>query len=148
MRAGHFESLILYVSDLAEARAFYIGWLGLPVLFEDEIVVVAGGQSGRIVLHRNDRGHDERGIFPAGSGVGGAAALFQEEHRPQPEILISQRRAEAVLVDGRRHDVAEDHELVSQPGDRLKLAFQVGLALGDQRRRHRAGRATGTGPSG
>jgi len=25
MRAGHLESLILYVSDLAEARAFYIG---------------------------------------------------------------------------------------------------------------------------
>jgi hypothetical protein len=28
------------------------------------------------VLHRNDRGHDERGIFPAGNGVGGAAVPF------------------------------------------------------------------------
>jgi len=76
MRAGQFESLILYVSDLAEARAFYVGALGLPVLHEDEITVVAGDQSGRVVLHRNDRGHDERGIFPAGSGVGGAAVRF------------------------------------------------------------------------
>jgi predicted enzyme related to lactoylglutathione lyase len=46
------------------------------VLFEDEIAVVAGGQSGRVVLHRNDRGHDERGIFPSGSEVGGAALRF------------------------------------------------------------------------
>jgi len=42
MRAGHLESLILYVSDLAGARAFYADALGLPVLFEDEIVVVVG----------------------------------------------------------------------------------------------------------
>jgi catechol 2,3-dioxygenase-like lactoylglutathione lyase family enzyme len=32
MRAGHFESLILFVSDLAQARAFYADALGLPVL--------------------------------------------------------------------------------------------------------------------
>src|SRR5215469_2998332 len=76
MHAGHLESLILFVSDLAEAKAFYVGALGLPVLFEDEIAVVAGDQSGRVVLHRNDRGHDERGTFPAGSGVGGAAVRF------------------------------------------------------------------------
>jgi catechol 2,3-dioxygenase-like lactoylglutathione lyase family enzyme len=71
-----FESLILFVSNLTEARRFYVDALGLPVLFEDEIVVVVGGPSGRVVLHRNDRGHDERGIFPAGSGVGGAAVRF------------------------------------------------------------------------
>ncbi len=59
-----------------EARRFYVDGLGLPVLFEDEIAVVVGGPSGRVVLHRNDRGHDERGIFPAGSGVGGAAVRF------------------------------------------------------------------------
>jgi catechol 2,3-dioxygenase-like lactoylglutathione lyase family enzyme len=76
MRAGHFESLILFVSDLAQARAFYADALGLPVLFEDEIIVVVGDQSGRVVLHRNDRGHDERGIFPAGTEVGGAAVRF------------------------------------------------------------------------
>jgi catechol 2,3-dioxygenase-like lactoylglutathione lyase family enzyme len=71
-----FESLILFVSSLAEARRFYVDGLGPPVLFKDEIAVVVGGPSGRVVLHRNDRGHDERGIFPAGSGVGGAAVRF------------------------------------------------------------------------
>ena len=68
MRVEHLESLILFVSDLAAARAFYVGALGMPVVFEDEIIVVAGGQSGRVVLHRNDRGHDGRGIFPQARG--------------------------------------------------------------------------------
>lgn len=76
MRAENFEGLILFVSNLAEARAFYVDGLGLPALFEDEIIVVVGGPSGRVVLHRTDRGHDERGIFPTGSGVGGAALRF------------------------------------------------------------------------
>ena len=76
MRLDGFESLILYVSDLAQARGFYVEALGLPVLFEDEIIVVVGGPTGRAVLHRNDRGHDERGIFPAGTGVAGAAVRF------------------------------------------------------------------------
>lgn len=62
MRAERLESLILFVSDLAAAEAFYVGALGLPVLFEDQIIVVVEGQSGRVVLHRSDRGHDERGI--------------------------------------------------------------------------------------
>jgi catechol 2,3-dioxygenase-like lactoylglutathione lyase family enzyme len=77
VQAEGFDSLILYVSDLAEARTFYVDALGLPVLFEDDIIVVVGGASGRVVLHRNDRGHDERGIFPAGTGVGGAAVRFR-----------------------------------------------------------------------
>jgi catechol 2,3-dioxygenase-like lactoylglutathione lyase family enzyme len=68
MRVEELESPILYVSDLAAAKAFYAGALGLPVRYEDEHIVVAGGPSGRVVLHRDDRGHDERGIFPAGSG--------------------------------------------------------------------------------
>jgi len=76
MRTDEFESLILFVSDLAKARTFYVDTLGLPLLFEDEIVVVVGGPTGRVVLHRNDRGHDERGIFPVGTGVGGAAVRF------------------------------------------------------------------------
>ena len=79
MEIGGFESLILFVRDLAAARAFYVDGLRLPLLFEDEIIVVVGGPSGRIVLHRNDRGHDERGIFPAGDGVGGAAVRFTVE---------------------------------------------------------------------
>ena len=74
-----FESLILFVSDLGESRAFYVGGLGLPVAFEDDVIVVVGGPAGRVVLHRNDRGHDERGTFPAGSGVGGAAVRFVVE---------------------------------------------------------------------
>jgi catechol 2,3-dioxygenase-like lactoylglutathione lyase family enzyme len=76
MNTEGLESVILFVSNLAEARAFYVDALGLPVRFEDEIIVVVGGPSGRVVLHRNDRGHDERGIFPAGAGVGGAAIRF------------------------------------------------------------------------
>jgi catechol 2,3-dioxygenase-like lactoylglutathione lyase family enzyme len=76
VQVERFESVILFVSDLAAAKAFYVGALGMPLLFEDEIIVVAGGQAGRVVLHRNDRGHDERGIFPAGSGIGGAAVRF------------------------------------------------------------------------
>jgi len=49
----------------------------VSVTFEDEVIVVVGaaGQS-RVVLHRNDRGHDERGVFPAGSEAGGAALRF------------------------------------------------------------------------
>jgi catechol 2,3-dioxygenase-like lactoylglutathione lyase family enzyme len=76
MQVGHLESLILFVADLGEARSFYVDALGLPVLFEDDIAVVTGDRAGRVVLHRNDRGHDERGTFPAGSGVGGAAVRF------------------------------------------------------------------------
>lgn len=76
METAGFESLILFVSDLARARTFYVDALGLAVVFEDETIVVVGGQTGRMVLHRNDRGHDDRGIFPAGDGVGGAAVRF------------------------------------------------------------------------
>jgi catechol 2,3-dioxygenase-like lactoylglutathione lyase family enzyme len=79
VRTDGFESLILFVGDLAAARAFYVEGLHLPLLFEDDVVVVVGGHSGRVVLHRNDRGHDERGIFPAGEGIGGAAVRFTVE---------------------------------------------------------------------
>lgn len=95
MRASHLESLILYVSDLAEARAFYAGALGLPVVFEDEIIVVIGGQAGQIVLHRNDQGHDERGIFPAGSGIGGAAVRFAVD---DPDVCEQDARALGLTV--------------------------------------------------
>ncbi|MGC9962033.1 MAG: VOC family protein [Acidimicrobiales bacterium] len=76
MRTEGLESAILYVGDLAAARAFYVDVLGLPVTFEDEIIVVVGGPAGRLVLHRNDRGHDDRGVFPAGSEAGAAALRF------------------------------------------------------------------------
>jgi catechol 2,3-dioxygenase-like lactoylglutathione lyase family enzyme len=95
MRVEQLESLILFVSDLAAAKAFYAGGLGLPVLFEDEIIVVVGGQSGRVVLHRNDRGHDERGIFPAGSGIGGAAVRFTVD---DPDACEREARANGLSV--------------------------------------------------
>jgi catechol 2,3-dioxygenase-like lactoylglutathione lyase family enzyme len=76
MQIDGFESVILFVANLAESRAFYVDALGLRVWFEDEIIAVVGGRGGRLVLHRNDKGHDERGIFPAGDGVGGAAIRF------------------------------------------------------------------------
>jgi catechol 2,3-dioxygenase-like lactoylglutathione lyase family enzyme len=95
MRVGHLESLISFVSDLAAAKAFYVEGLGLPALFEDRIVVVAGGGSGRVVLHRDDRGHDERGIFPASSGVGGAAVRFTVE---DPDACERDARAKGLSV--------------------------------------------------
>ncbi len=95
MRSGGFESLILFVSNLSEARAFYVDALGLPVLFEDEIIVVVGGSAGRVVLHRNDRGHDERGIFPAGTGVGGAAVRFTVDN---PDTCEQEALARGITV--------------------------------------------------
>jgi catechol 2,3-dioxygenase-like lactoylglutathione lyase family enzyme len=74
--AEAFDSLILYVSELGASRAFYVDALGLGVLFEDDIIVVVGDHTGRIVLHRNDRGHDERGIFPGELTAGAAAVRF------------------------------------------------------------------------
>jgi catechol 2,3-dioxygenase-like lactoylglutathione lyase family enzyme len=95
MRVGHLESLSLFVSDLTAAKAFYAGALGLPVLFEDQIIAVVGGESGRVVLHRNDRCHDERGIFPAGSGVGGAAVRFTVD---DPDACERDARAKGLSV--------------------------------------------------
>jgi catechol 2,3-dioxygenase-like lactoylglutathione lyase family enzyme len=96
MKAERLESLILFVADLAAARSFYVEGLGLPVLFEDQIVVVVGDPGGRVVLHRNDRGHDERGTFPAGTGVGGAAVRFAIE-APDTAEREAQERGLTVL---------------------------------------------------
>jgi catechol 2,3-dioxygenase-like lactoylglutathione lyase family enzyme len=76
MRVGDLESILLFVSDLDAAKAFYVDLLGLPIIFEDAIVVVLKTGSGRVVLHRNDRGHDDRGIFPVGAGAAGVAVRF------------------------------------------------------------------------
>jgi len=89
------ESVILFVADLAESRSFYVEALELPVLFEDDIIVVVGDQTGRVVLHRNDRGHDERGIFPAGNGVGGAAVRFSVD---DPDTRENEARRRGVPV--------------------------------------------------
>jgi catechol 2,3-dioxygenase-like lactoylglutathione lyase family enzyme len=91
LQTSHLESLILFVSDLAQARAFYVDGLGLPVLFEDDIAIMVGDGPSRVVLHRNDRGHDERGTFPIGSGVGGAALRFVVDDPDAWERAASER---------------------------------------------------------
>jgi catechol 2,3-dioxygenase-like lactoylglutathione lyase family enzyme len=47
MKVDDYDSLILYVGNLGQARAFYADTLGLPVRFEDEIIVVVGDLQGR-----------------------------------------------------------------------------------------------------
>jgi catechol 2,3-dioxygenase-like lactoylglutathione lyase family enzyme len=51
---GELESVLLFVSDLDASKRFYIDLLGLPIVFDDSIVVVLKTGSGRVVLHRND----------------------------------------------------------------------------------------------
>lgn len=95
MKVDDFDSLILFVGNLSKARAFYVENLGLPVRFEDDIIVVVGGPSGQIVLHRNDRGHDERGIFPAGTTAGAASVRFRVE---DPDAWEEEARRSGVPV--------------------------------------------------
>ena len=66
MKVDDYDSLILYVGNLSQAKAFYVDMLGLPVRFEDEIIIVVGGPSGQIVLHRNDRDTTSEGSFRRG----------------------------------------------------------------------------------
>jgi len=71
------DSVLLFVTDLALSRAFYVDVLGLgPVLLEDEIVVVLPLGASRLVLHRFDRGHDWRGVWPVGWPAGASALRF------------------------------------------------------------------------
>ena len=91
MRVGELESILLFVSDLSAAKTFYAGLLGLPVIFEDGIVVVLKAESGRVVLHRNDRGHDDRGIFPVGSGATGVAVRFNVDDPDAWESEVEQK---------------------------------------------------------
>jgi|SRR5665213_1388324 len=90
MKVDDFDILILFVGNLRDARSFYADTLGLPVRFEDEIIVEVGGPSGQIVLHRNDRGHDERGIFPAGVTAGAASVRFNAEDPDASEKAATQ----------------------------------------------------------
>ena len=70
------DSVVLFVADLHRSRQFYEGLLGLRVVLDDGIVVVLQIGTGRLVLHRSDRGHDARGIWPAGDLAGAAALRF------------------------------------------------------------------------
>lgn len=76
MQVGELESILLFVADLEAAKWFYVDWLGLSTIFQDGIVLVLRAGSGRVVLHRNDKGHDDRGIFPVGGGATGVAVRF------------------------------------------------------------------------
>jgi catechol 2,3-dioxygenase-like lactoylglutathione lyase family enzyme len=95
MDIAGFESVILFVSDLERAREFYVDGIELPVLFEDDLIVVVGNPSWHVVLHCNDPGHDERGIFPAGTGVGGAAIRLAVE---DPDACERDARARGLPV--------------------------------------------------
>ena len=76
MHIAELESILLFVSDPDAAKRFYVDLLGLSIAFEDGIVVVLRTGSGKVLLHRNDRGHDDRGIFPVGVGATGVAVRF------------------------------------------------------------------------
>ncbi len=91
MGVGELESILLYVADLDTAKRFYASLLGLPIIFEDHIIVVLGTGGGRIVLHRNDKGHDERGIFPVGTGAAGAALRFSVDDPDAWEEEMTQK---------------------------------------------------------
>ena len=92
MHVGELESILLFVSDLDTAKRFYVDLLGLPIVFEDGIVVVLKAGPGRVVLHRNDRGHDDRGIFPVGVGATGVAVRFSVDDPDAWEVEVKQRR--------------------------------------------------------
>jgi len=77
MHVDDFDGLILFVGSLDDAKGFYVEMLGLAVLFEDGIIIEVGGSSGRVILHRNDRSHDERGILPVGLHAGAASLRFR-----------------------------------------------------------------------
>jgi catechol 2,3-dioxygenase-like lactoylglutathione lyase family enzyme len=91
MHIGELESILLFVSDLDAAKRFYVDLLRLPIIFEDSIVVVLKTGSGRVVLHRNDKGHDDRGIFPVGVGATGVAVRFSVDDPDGWEVEVNQR---------------------------------------------------------
>jgi catechol 2,3-dioxygenase-like lactoylglutathione lyase family enzyme len=89
MHIGELESILLFVSDFDAAKRFYVELRGLPIIFEDGIVLVLKTGSGRVVLHRNDRGHDHRGIFPVGVGAAGVAVRFSVDDPCGPQKLCA-----------------------------------------------------------
>lgn len=91
MRIEELESILLFVSDLERCKSFYADLLGLPIIFEDGIVVVLKAGSGRVVLHRNDKGHDDRGIFPVGVGATGVAVRFSVDDPDEWEAVVNQK---------------------------------------------------------
>jgi catechol 2,3-dioxygenase-like lactoylglutathione lyase family enzyme len=101
MRVQGFESLVLYVGDLARAKSFYVDALGLSLIHEDEVIAVVGDHPCPIVLHRNDRGHDDRGIWPAGFPLGAAALRFAVPDPDEGQAEAETRASRAVAGSGR-----------------------------------------------
>jgi catechol 2,3-dioxygenase-like lactoylglutathione lyase family enzyme len=95
MNVGELESVLLFVSDLNAAKSFYADLLGLPIIFDDGIVAVLRTGPGRLVLHRNDKGHDDRGIFPVGEGATGVAIRF---HVDDPDAWESEANRRGLVT--------------------------------------------------
>jgi catechol 2,3-dioxygenase-like lactoylglutathione lyase family enzyme len=114
MSEMEFESVLLFVSDLASARSFYVDLLGLAVIFEDAIVLVLAAPPARLVLHRNDKGHDERGIFPVGTGASGAAIRFSVD---DPDAWEHKLRAQGYPVLWKAQDASWGRFLVAGDPD-------------------------------
>jgi catechol 2,3-dioxygenase-like lactoylglutathione lyase family enzyme len=87
------DSVVLFVQDLAASRAFYADVLGLQVLLDDGIVVVLSLGRDRLVLHRNDQGHDERGVWPAGDSAGAVALRLEVNDPDLWQDLLEERGA-------------------------------------------------------
>lgn len=91
MQVGELESILLFVADLEAAKWFYVDLLGLSTIFQDGIVLVLRAGSGQVVLHRNDKGHDGRGIFPVGEGATGLAVRFNVDDPDAWEVEAHER---------------------------------------------------------
>jgi len=65
MEVHDFDSLIPFIANLSEARAFDVDTLGLHVRLENDNNVVVGAPLGQVALHRNDRGHDQPNRQPS-----------------------------------------------------------------------------------
>jgi len=95
------------------------------VVFEDEIIVVVGGPTGRVVLHRNDRGHDERGIFHKAARLLSILSAHRVTSGSVPATggassggeWVSERRLGSVSKDGSLLTAAPQGGFVSSVSD-------------------------------
>ena len=124
MSVDNLDSLILFVANLRDAKAFYVDALGLPVRFEDDIIVVVGGPSGQVVLHRNDQGHDQRGVFPAGTTAGAASLRFKVD---DPDAWEAEARRAGIPVLWPTQDAAWGRfVLIADPDGRPVALARMG----------------------
>jgi hypothetical protein len=95
MRVDDNDSLFFLSGTSASRELFRSTFLGCRSGSWDDIIVVVGGPGGRIVLHRNDCGHDRRGIFPAGTTPGAASVRSNVE---DPDVWEGGARGPGVPV--------------------------------------------------